>query len=170
MKYLGIKDKYNIYLNLKDGEIEDDLFTIELLVKQIRTFKPDVVITHNPENVIIRFKKDENWINHRDHRNTGKAAIDACYPYSRDLLFFPEHFEERGVSSHAVSQFLLVDYYDHPDVVHIDVTDFIKQRNSALSKHSSQYSLKDSQESTDFFTKIDNSGKRYERFRYVVAD
>lgn len=169
MKVLGIKPEDNIYLGLRDGSVDNDIKIIEKLVKQIRIFKPDIIITHNPEDIIIRFGDGINWVNHRDHRNTGKDAIDAAYPYSRDLLFFPEHFKEKGVSFHATTEFLLVDYYNHPDLVYIDVSDYVEFRTKALASHSSQYTLDHAKNSTDFFTKHP-SGRRFDRFRYVIAD
>jgi len=172
MRTLGIESKDNIYLRVPDGSVENSMKTIGLISEQIRIFKPDLIITHNPEDAIIRFDKDTNWVNHRDHRNTGISTIDASFPYSRDLLFFPEHFKNKEVSSHEVIELLLVDYYDHPELVHIDVTQNIKLRVKAHAKHSSQYSVKDAQESADFFTKLSShpKGKRYERFRYLVVD
>lgn len=169
MLAFGVKPNNNVYLNLPDGGVEQDLTTIGLVAKQIRLFKPELIITHNPENKIIRFDKDANWVNHRDHINTGNIAIDAAYPYSRDRLFFPEHFQDKKVDSHACSEFLLVDYYEHPDLVQIDVTDYLDIRIKAHAAHSSQYSLKQAQDSADFFTKNDTD-RRYEYFRYVVAD
>jgi len=171
MRILGIQKEDNIYLGIGDGEVEDDLSTIGKVAYQIRIFKPELIITTNPQDCIIRFQKDINWINHRDHRNTGKVVLDAAYPYARDLLFFPEHFKDSLAVSHACTEFLLVDYYDHSDLVYIDVTDFVEVRTKALASHASQYSFKHSQESTDFFTKLPEYGKkRFERFRYVVAD
>ncbi|MBI5151651.1 MAG: PIG-L family deacetylase [Candidatus Pacebacteria bacterium] len=170
MEVLGVSKEYTACLKIGDGSVENDIPTIGLVAKQIRIFQPELIITHNPEDMIIRFDQDVNWVNHRDHRNTGKTAIDAAYPYSRDLLFFPEHFQDPKTESHAVSEFLLVDYYDHKDTVHIDMTAFAETRTKAIAAHQSQYPQKKAQDSTDFFTKLDDSGKRYERFRYVVAD
>lgn len=170
MRTLGVKKEDNIYLTLGDGEISNDLVTIGLLAKQIREFKPDIVITHNPEDVIIRFDKGVNWVNHRDHRNTGKSVVDAAYPYSRDILFFPEHFKDSQLSSHIVSEFLFVDYYGHQDEVFIDVTDHVETRVKAIACHNSQYSIEDAEDSTEFFTVQKDSDRRWERFRYVVAD
>lgn len=170
MKVLGISEENNIYLNFEDGEVENSLKEIKAIAEQIRLFKPDLIITHNPENIVIRFDKDINWINHRDHRNTGKSAIDAAYPYSRDTLFFPEQLKNPLAGSHATVEFLLVDYYDHIDTIAIDVTDFVDVRTRTIASHASQYPLEKAKESTDFFTKLDNSGKRFERFRYVIAD
>ena len=170
MKVLGISRENNVYLSFGDGEVENSLKEIGAIAEQIRLFKPDLIITHNPENIIIRFDKDVNWINHRDHRNTGKSVIDASYPYSRDILFFPEQLKNPSCESHTTTEFLLVDYYDHKDTVAIDVTDFTDIRTKAIASHKSQYPQEKAQGSTDFFTKFDDSEKRFERFRYVIAD
>ena len=175
MRILGIANEDNIYLGLGDGEIEHDLPTIGKVAREIRVFKPEIIITTNPQDYIIRFAKDINWINHRDHRHCGRIVLDAAYPYARDLLFFPEHFKDSQAGSWACTEFLFTDVYDHPDLVYIDVTDYIDYRTKALAAHSSQYSLKQVQESTDFFTKDKNGkeypgGRRYDRFRYCIAD
>lgn len=170
MELLGIKKENNIYLDFKDGEIENTLASIEKVVRVIRKFRPDIVITHNPENKIIRWDAGTSWINHRDHLATGQIVVDASYPYSRDILFFPEHLEDPALESHVVTEFLFVDYYDHPDTVAIDVTNYADIRTSAIAAHSSQYPMDKAEESTEFFTKLDDSGRNFERFRYVVAD
>ena len=170
LETLGIKEDNNIYLHISDGDITNCTEHIGLLSQQIRLFKPDIVITHNPEDVIIRFDTAINWVNHRDHRNTGQCAIDACYPYSRDLLFFPEHFKDQKARSHSVSEFLLVDSYGHRDEVFIDITDYVDNKVAALACHTSQYNTEDAKDSVNFFTKIKGSNKRWERFRYVIAD
>lgn len=171
MKILGVKDEDNIYLGIGDGEIEHNLATIGKVAYQIRLFKPQLIITTNPEDLIIRFEKDVNWVNHRDHRHTGRIAVDAAYPYARDLLFFPEHFKNKEVVSWACTEFLFTDVYEHPDLVYIDVTNLIKYRTKALAAHSSQYSLTHARESTDFFTKLSGyDSRRFDRFQYVVAD
>ncbi len=171
MTRLGVKEEDNVYLGLGDGEVEHDMETIGKVAYQIRLFQPQLIITTNPDDTIIRFSKDINWVNHRDHRHTGRIAVDAAYPYARDLLFFPEHFKNKNAESAICTEFLFTDVYDHPDLVYIDVTDFIDYRTRALAAHSSQYSLKHSQESTDFFTKLPTYGnRRFDRFRYVIAD
>lgn len=176
MKVLGIKSEDNIYLGLGDGEVEHDMETIGKVVFQIRLFRPELIITTNPEDFIIRYGKDINWVNHRDHRHTGRVTVDAAYPYARDLLFFPEHFDPSAspqgkAAPWICTEFLFTDVYTHPDLVYIDVTDYVDYRTKALAAHSSQYSLKHARESTDFFTKSPQYGKkRYDRFRYVIAD
>ena len=169
MQVLGIKPENNIYLLLNDGEVNNSMQTIEKLVKQIREFKPDLIVTHNPEDVFIRFNKNENWINHRDHRNTGLSVMDAAYPYSRDILFFPEHFSDEKLQSHTTVEYLLVDYYDHQDQIYIDITETLDAKVKALEQHSSQYSKEHAKSLSEYITKVE-SGRRYEMFRYVLAD
>lgn len=170
MRVLGVTPKNNVYLNLGDGEINNDMRTIEPLVKQIRLFKPDLVITHNPEDVIIKFDEKDSWVNHRDHRNTGVSVVDATYPYGRDVLFFPKHFEDKRVSSHKVAEYLFVDSYNHKDEIFIDVTNTSETRTKAIACHASQYSEDYAKDTTNYFTVIKGSNRRWERFRYVVAD
>lgn len=170
MKKLGVEEKNNFYLNFPDGSVENDLKTIEALVRVIRTFKPELIVTHNPEDVLIRWSEGISWVNHRDHRNTGKSVIDAAYPYSRDILFFSEQLVDGKLESHCCSEFLLADYYDHKDTIAIDVTDSIEKKSQALACHKSQFESDKVSDLVDFITNIDNSQKRYERFRYVKAD
>lgn len=172
MTELGIKPENNVYLRLGDGKVENNLQTIGEVARQIRLFQPEIIITHNPQDLIIRFAKDVNWINHRDHRNTGTIAIDASYPYARDILFYPEHFKDPKVKSWICTQFLLVDSYRHEDSVFVEVTDQIFKRVEAHAKHKSQYTKEDAQDSADFFTKDwDPEGKkRFETFREVIVD
>ncbi|MDP1743632.1 MAG: PIG-L deacetylase family protein [Candidatus Amesbacteria bacterium] len=169
MKVLGIKDEDNVYLRIGDGEITNSLEIIGKIAQQIRLFQPDLVISHNSEDVVIKHTSGESWINHRDHRNTGLSVIDATYPYARDLLFFSEHFTDPRAKSHAVTEYLIVDSYGHPDEIAIEMTDFVETRVNAHACHSSQYSKEAAQESADFFT-LEPDGKRYEKFRYVKVD
>jgi LmbE family N-acetylglucosaminyl deacetylase len=168
LKELGLKNSDSINLDLGDGTIENNLETIGLLVREIRTFKPDLIVTHNPEQVLIRELDGFYYVNHRDHRNTAICAIDAAYPYSRDLLFFPKHIKE-GLKGYSTTEFLFVDSWGHQDTVYIEVTKQEKKRTKAIACHKSQYSKKDAQSSTDFFAP-EKDGKRFEQFRYVVTD
>jgi len=172
MTVLGINGENNVYLNLPDGSVENTVENIGKIAEQIRLFQPDLIITHNPEISIVRFDKDNSWFNHRDHRTTGQLTFDAAYPYSRDLLFFPEHFENPLAKSWSCDEFLVVDNYGHLDSVYIDMTDFVEKRVIAHAMHKTQYDRESAQDSADFFTKNwDPEGlKNFETFRYVKAD
>ena len=168
LEVLGLEKSDSVNLNLGDGEVENTNETIELLVKEIRKFKPDLLVTHNPENVLIRDLGGDYYVNHKDHRNTAISVVDAAYPYSRDTLFFPKQLEE-GLECHTVTEFLFVDSWGHEDTVHIEITTQEEKRTKAIASHKSQYSEDDAQGSTDYFAP-EKDGKRFEQFRYVAAD
>lgn len=169
MQILGVTEENNVYLDLGDGQVEDTQSAIAKVVFQIRQFKPDIVITHNPENVVIRFDKNENWINHRDHRNSALVVVNAVYPYSRDLSFFPEQFEDFSIASHKVNFFLFSESYNHPDEFFFDVTDQFEQKVRALCCHKSQMDQDRSRDLCEFMC-LKDGDKFYERFRFVPID
>lgn len=121
-------------LEIPDGEIEASVDNIGKIVHHIRQFKPDIVITHNPDDVINTFSSNEGvrWVNHRDHRHTALITTDAVYPYSRDTAFFPEQLKA-GLQPHTVLDMLFADSYEHPLRVYFDVTDFVDQKRHALA-------------------------------------
>lgn len=167
MRILGVKDENNVYLRLGDGEVDNSNSTIGLIVNQIRQFKPDLIITHNPEISIVRFTKDVSHVNHKDHRNTGQSTIDAVYPYSRDILFFPEQLKD--ATSHSIHELLLTDSYSHPDEIFINITDAYSKRVEALKQHTSQFAGDLAKDLSDMYTHSDNAEGNWERFRHVVV-
>jgi len=123
-KALGVHDC--TFLRYPDGYVED---TVELrgkLVREIRRLKPDLVVTWDP------FRRG---FNHRDHRLTGQAAVDAIYPLARNPLGYPEHLEE-GLEVHRVNEVLLAGT-DQPDY-YVDVSKFLGKKIEALREHKSQ--------------------------------
>ncbi len=123
-KVLGVREC--VFLREPDGFVED---TVELrgkLVREIRRFRPDRLITWDP------FRRS---FNHRDHRLTGLTALDAAYPLARTHLSFPEHAEE-GLQPHGIKEVLLAGA-DQPDY-HVDVADFFEKKIQALRRHKSQ--------------------------------
>lgn len=77
---LGVTDV--VFLRCTDGELMPDLALREKIVRMIRTYRPDVLITHDPYRP---------YALHPDHRAVGYASIDAVYPTARDPHYFPEH-------------------------------------------------------------------------------
>ncbi len=73
--------------------------------------------------------------NHRDHRLTGQAALDAVYPLARNPLGYPEHLQE-GLEVHRVNEVLLAGT-DQPDYF-VDVSKFLGKKIDALREHKSQ--------------------------------
>jgi LmbE family N-acetylglucosaminyl deacetylase len=121
---LGVREV--VFLRYPDGYVEDTAELRGRLVREIRRLKPDLVVTWDP------FR---HGFNHRDHRLTGQAALDALYPLARNPLGYPEHLDE-GLDIHRVNEVLLAGS-DKPDYW-VDVTKFIDRKIEALKEHKSQ--------------------------------
>jgi LmbE family N-acetylglucosaminyl deacetylase len=123
-KILGI-DKV-VFLRVTDGTVVADLDTREKVVRMIRTFKPDVILTHDP------FRP---YALHPDHRAVGMATTDAVYPTARDPHYFPAH-SRAGLEPHKTAE---IWYFgaEEPDLF-IDITDTFDTKIAALRAHESQ--------------------------------
>jgi LmbE family N-acetylglucosaminyl deacetylase len=122
------------FLGFADGELEDDLDLRRALVREIRRIRPDLVILLDPLTVIHR----NSYVNHRDHRVLGMAALDAMYPEASNAGYFPDDLGG-DLQLHKVPEVLLA-ITDSPNYW-VDVTDTLEVRFSALRKHASQVRL-----------------------------
>ncbi len=124
---LGVEEV--VFLGYGDGELEDTREFRSHVVRQIRRWRPDVLLAMDPLRT--------HGHTHRDHRISGLVAIDACFPYARDLLHFPEHMEE-GLETYKVGAVLLWGS-ENPDTV-VDIASTIERKIEALAAHASQLS------------------------------
>ncbi len=115
-----------VCLGFPDQGLEDCSEFREMLVRQIRTHRPQTVITVDPARSYIR---------HRDHHMCGRVTLDAVFPYARDHLAYPEHLEE-GLEPHKVSEVYLF-RSETPDTF-LDMTDTFDAKMEALYRHVSQ--------------------------------
>ncbi len=115
-----------VFLRCPDGRLEPSLDLREKIVRQIRTHRPDVVVTHDP------FRP---YALHPDHRAVGLATHDSVYPTARDHLNFPEHLAA-GLEPHKTAE---IWYFgpEHPDH-YVDITDTFDAKIHALKAHKSQ--------------------------------
>ena len=118
-----------VFLGYGDGELEDTQEFRGRVVREIRRWRPDVVMAMDP----LRTKGHT----HRDHRISGLVAMDACFPYARDLLHFPEHIAE-GLETYKVGAVLLWGS-ENPDTV-VDIAATLGRKIEALTAHASQLS------------------------------
>lgn len=120
------------FLHRPDGALENDLALREQLVRIIRQFKPDAVLSMDP-TVIIH---ERGYVQHVDHRMAGLAAVDAVYPASRNAMAFPNLVIDEGLEPHTVSGLYLF-FTDRPNAW-VDVSDTIDTKIAALREHVSQ--------------------------------
>lgn len=125
-----------IYLDHEDGNLIADISFKEEVVKLIRTYKPDMIFTHDPSWFYHTKGRDGyGSVNHTDHRAAGTAVLDAVYPLSRDLLSFPHHIEG-GLETHKVEEVYFFNFTD--PTFRIDVTNFIEKKLESIFAHKSQ--------------------------------
>lgn len=119
------------FLHQPDGALVNDLALRELLVSEIRRFRPDAVLATDPETLFYR----DRGVNHTDHRAAGIAAVDAVYPAARNPMAFP-WLARSGLAAHRVRRLYLF-WSDRPNV-HVDVSTTIGRKVDALRAHVSQ--------------------------------
>ncbi len=94
-KLLGVREV--IFLRHPDQTLEDTPEFRKEIVRLIRMYQPETVVTADPYRRYI-------W--HRDHRITSRVTLDAIFPYARDFLSYPDLLEE-GLQPHKVKEVLL---------------------------------------------------------------
>ena len=119
------------FLHQPDGALANDLALRELLVREIRTFRPDAVLCTDPEALFY----GNEGVNHTDHRAAGYAAVDAVYPAARNPMAFPWLARE-GLAKHNVRRLYLF-WSNHPSA-RVDVTATLHKKVAALEAHASQ--------------------------------
>ena len=122
---LGVKSVMT--LGYPDGELEPTRTFLGQVVRAIRLTKPDVLLPSEPHPRLNH--------SHRDHRMAGLTALDACFPYARDHLHFPEHIRQ-GLEPHKAGAILFWGA-DEPQE-YVDISAAMDTKIAALQKHASQ--------------------------------
>lgn len=121
---LGIKEV--VFLRYPDQGLENNPELRRDIVRQIRIFKPDIVVTVDPHG---------RYMDHRDHRIAGCATVEAVYPAAGSAHAFPELLDE-GLKPHRVREMLFSGRMQNNYFV--DITDTVDVKVSAIRCHRSQ--------------------------------
>lgn len=119
------------HLDHPDGELPDDRSLRADIVRHVRTLRPDVVLCPDPTAVFF----GDQYFNHRDHRVTGWATLDAVAPAAGNPHYFRDQLAE-GLGVHHVRAVYLSGTLE-PNVW-VDVTDTQERKIDALFCHVSQ--------------------------------
>ncbi len=115
-------------LNYPDGGLGDDAGLREALVAAVRRFRPEVVLCPDPTAIFF----GQDYFNHRDHRITGMAVLDAVSPAAA----LPHYFPGTG-PAHQVSTVLMSGTLE-PDVW-VDISSTVDVKAEAVACHKSQF-------------------------------
>ncbi len=116
------------FLGYTDGELEDTQAFRRDITREIRRWRPDLIITQNPHRTY------NLYASHRDHRITAGVVLDCVYPLARDHMAFPELLPE--FEPHKVAEVYVMSW-DNPQLV-VDISDTMDLKLKALTCHVSQ--------------------------------
>lgn len=121
-----------IFLHYPDGELQHTLQLRRDLVRVIRQYTPDIVVTNDPASYYMR----NGSINHPDHRAIGEAALAAVYPSARDRHTFEELWRDEQLEPHKVRRVYLSGTLA-PNI-RINITAYLETKLAAIKEHKSQ--------------------------------
>ncbi|MBI2329238.1 MAG: PIG-L family deacetylase [Chloroflexi bacterium] len=123
-RLLGVREV--IFLRHPDQALEDTPEFRKEIVRLIRMYQPETVVTTDPYRRYI-------W--HRDHRITSRVTLDAIFPYARDVHAYPDLLEQ-GLQPHKVKEILL--WGSEEPNYRSDITATFDIKLAALRCHKSQ--------------------------------
>jgi LmbE family N-acetylglucosaminyl deacetylase len=126
---IGVRE--TVFLRYPDGTLEPTLELRRDLTRVIRKYKPEAVVTGDPQGVFY----GNGYINHPDHRAAAQAALYAVFPSSETRLIFSDLLKE-GLEPHKVKR-LYVHGSEHSDTW-VDISATLDIKIAALKKHVSQ--------------------------------
>jgi len=124
-KVLGIKDV--VFLHQPDLGLEESPALKQLILKQILTYRPEIVATRDPYN--------GRYVSNRDHRILGRLVLDMVWPYAQAPNTFPALLKQ-GLLPHKVKEVLL--WSPEQPNYRLDISDTYELKKAALRAHKTQ--------------------------------
>ena len=128
---LGVKEC--AFLGVPDGMVEVTLALRKAITRQVRRFRPDVLVAPDPNRL---WDEERTYINHSDHRAVGMACLAVINPDSSTRPMFSE-LEEEGIEPFEIHNLWMPTWDANVDTF-VDITDTIEAKIAALRCHKSQ--------------------------------
>ena len=162
-RVIGVDTNAIHFMDCPDGYLVPDLNLRRDIVRVIRKFKPDILVTCDPQTLFAAY-----GINHPDHRAAGQATMDAVFPAAGSPVFFPELLIE-GYLPHMPKE-VWCSLTMQPNVT-LDITDTWPIKLEALLHHKTQIGdvekFKERMRSRRTEDSTDENPRFEERFRVV---
>ena len=126
---VGAKDV--VFLRHPDGMLTPTIELRKKIVREIRRFRPEIVISGDPTIVWA----GDDYINHPDHRAAATAALDATFPAAGQPNLF-EELEAEGLTAHKPRKVYVTGWSQ--DDLYVNITETIDVKIAALRAHKSQ--------------------------------
>jgi LmbE family N-acetylglucosaminyl deacetylase len=124
-RVLGVKNV--VFLGYDDCELVPTIELRRRLVREIRKYRPEVVICGDPQAWFF----ENHYINHPDHRAAAVAALEAVFPCAEMELLWPGEGAAHKVHAVYVSA-------THSPNTWIDITGTIDTKIESLRAYGSQ--------------------------------
>ncbi|MEA4909943.1 MAG: PIG-L family deacetylase [Chloroflexi bacterium] len=128
-RVVGVEDV--VFLHEPDGMLQATLELRKKLVREIRRFRPEVVMCNDPTVLFA----SEDYLNHPDHRAAGLAALDAAWPAAGQPNLF-EELEAEGLKAHKPRRVYVTGRQQSG--VYVNIEETIDLKVNALRAHKSQ--------------------------------
>jgi LmbE family N-acetylglucosaminyl deacetylase len=129
-KLLGVKNV--VFLGYEDGYLYPTLEVRKDVARQVRKYKPDVIITMDP-----RFRvADMGYVNHPDHIAAGEVALRTINPDASTRQMFPELWRDEKLEPHKPKALFLETFFEDAEIV--DISAVMDLKIKALLVHKSQ--------------------------------
>ncbi len=135
----------HLHLGIGDGDVVDDAELRGAIVRHVRQLRPEVVFCPDPTAVFF----GSSYFNHRDHRITGWATLDAVAPAAGNPHYFPEHLR-RGPRRCTRSRAVYLSGTLEPNCW-VDIGETLERKIDALFCHASQLAGTDDSLGEDWF-------------------
>ena len=149
---LGVKNL--VKLGFEDGYLYPDLDVRKAVAREIRRYRPDAVITHDPTSRTAM----GTYVNHPDHLATGEVVLRSINPDASSGLMFPELWHDEGLEPFLPTLLLLNRFTEGE--AWVDISSTLDRKAEALLCHRSQ--MQDPAGTEDWMRqRFGENGKRF---------
>jgi len=129
------------FLRFPDGHLSNSEEARHAVVRLIRTYRPRIVMTHDPTQHIFAPDPEERpegtaYLNHPDHRATGNIVLDAIFPSAGNPRSYRELLAE-GLQPYRVHEVYF--FMSGQDNTYIDISETIEVKAKGLNCHVTQF-------------------------------
>jgi LmbE family N-acetylglucosaminyl deacetylase len=121
------------FLGWVDGEVEPTLELRKAITREVRRFRPDVLVAPDP---VRWWDEERTYINHPDHRNVGQACMAVVNPDAPTRPQFQDLLDE-GFEPFDIPNLWIPSSEGDADTF-VDISATIERKIEALRCHASQ--------------------------------